>query len=337
MEPLSPAMTARPIDTPHTAISITPTTPRGRFAPTPSGRLHLGNLACSLLAWLSATQKGGEIILRIEDLDAARCSKEDAALAEADFAFLGLHYTEGGRMGGVHRPYTQSNCSDIYTQSFEKLVKMGLIYPCFCSRAALHAPNAPHASDGTFVYAGTCRGLNAAEIAEKTRTKAPAMRVKVPDKTISFYDGNLGYYAENLAHDCGDFVLRRGDGVYAYQLAVVVDDARMGVTEVVRGADLLPSAARQIYLYEQLGLPAPQFYHCPLLLAPDGRRLSKRDGDDSLQNLAKRYTAEEIIGKLAYAYQLQAEPRPCTAQSLVAGFDWAKVPKEDICLPAGLF
>ncbi len=310
---------------------------RGRFAPTPSGRLHLGNLACSLLAWLSARQKGGEIILRIEDLDAMRCSKEDAAQAEADFAFLGLTYAEGGKMSGAHEPYTQSNCSDIYTESFEKLVQKDLIYPCFCSRAALHAPNAPHAADGTFVYAGTCKALSPAEIAQKRKVKSPAMRLRVPNQTITFTDGNLGTYRENLATDCGDFVLRRGDGVYAYQLAVVVDDARMGVTEVVRGADLLPSAARQIYLYQLLGLPVPQFYHCPLLLAADGRRLSKRDGDDSLENLAKKYTAPEIIGKLAYVYGLQDAPRPRSAESLIATFDWAKVPQHDLRLPEGLF
>ncbi|MFI3168907.1 MAG: tRNA glutamyl-Q(34) synthetase GluQRS [Faecalibacterium sp.] len=310
---------------------------RGRFAPTPSGRLHLGNLACSLLAWLSAHSKGGAVILRIEDLDVARCSQTDAALAEADFAFLGLSYTEGGKMGGSHEPYTQSKCGDIYTKSYEKLAKMGLLYPCFCSRKELHNLNAPHAADGTFVYGGACRGLSAAQIAEKGRVKSPAMRLCVPDETITFTDGNLGIYSENLARDCGDFVVRRGDGIYPYQLAVVVDDARMGITEIVRGADLLPSAARQIYLYRLLGLPIPQFYHCPLLLAPDGRRLSKRDGDDSLAHLAAKYSAEEIIGKLAFVYGLQDAPTPRTAQSLVADFDWAKVPTQDICLPEGLF
>lgn len=310
---------------------------RGRFAPTPSGRLHLGNLACSLLAWLSAAQKGGEIILRIEDLDVDRCSKEDADFAEEDFSFLGLTYTEGGKMGGAHAPYTQSSCRDIYTKSYQKLAEMGLIYPCFCSRKELHALNAPHAADGTFVYGGVCRNLSAAEIAEKSKVKKPAMRITVPDETITFTDGNLGLYTENLARDCGDFVVRRGDGITPYQLAVVVDDARMGITEIVRGADLLPSAARQIYLYQLLDLPIPQFYHCPLLLAPDGRRLSKRDGDDGLANLAAKYSAEEIIGKLAFVYGLQDAPMPRTAQSLVADFDWAKVAKDDICLPEGLF
>ncbi len=277
------------------------------------------------------------MILRIEDLDAARCPAHYAEAAEADFAFLGLFYTEGGAQGGQHAPYTQSICGELYAEQYEKLVKMGAIYPCFCPRSALHAANAPHASDGTYVYGGACRALTAAQIAEKQRTKSPAMRVRVPDETITFTDGNLGTISENLARDCGDFVVRRGDGVFAYQLAVVVDDARMGITEVVRGADLCNSTARQIYLYRLLGLPVPQFYHCPLLLAPDGRRLSKRDGDVSLERLAQKYTPEEIIGKLAYAYGVQPTPTPCTAASLIETFNWANVPKQDICLPEGLF
>ena len=159
----------------------------------------------------------------------------------------------------------------------------------------------------------------------------------VPDEDITFTDGCMGEHTENLLQDCGDFYLRRADGVFAYQLAVVVDDARMGVTEVVRGSDLLSSTARQLYLYRLLGLQAPQFAHCPLLLAADGRRLSKRDGDQSLENLRAKYTAEEIVGKLAYAYGLQPEPAPRTPESLIPEFSWAKVPKEDVCLPEGLF
>ena len=177
----------------------------------------------------------------------------------------------------------------------------------------------------------------AAQIAEKRKKKAPAYRVRVPDEEITFLDGCMGPHTENLLRDCGDFYLRRADGVFAYQLAVVVDDARMGVTEVVRGSDLLSSTARQLYLYRLLGLQAPAFAHCPLLLAPDGRRLSKRDGDQSLENLREKYTAQEIVGKLAYAYGLQPEPAPCTPESLISGFSWAKVPKQDVCLPEGLF
>ena len=257
----------------------------GRFAPSPSGRLHLGNLACSLLAWLSAKSQGGRIVLRIEDLDAERCPRVYADLLEQDLAWLGLTWDEGGSTGGAHAPYYQSECGDIYTQSYRKLEQRGLVYPCFCSRSQLHAASAPHTSDGNVIYPGTCRGLTPEEIAEKRKKKAPAYRLMVPDEEITFTDGCMGTHTENLLRDCGDFYLRRADGVFAYQLAVVVDDARMGVTEVVRGADLLSSTARQLYLYRLLGLQPPRFAHCPLLLAADGRRLSKRDGGQSLENL----------------------------------------------------
>ena len=313
------------------------TGPVGRFAPSPSGRLHLGNLACSLLAWLSAKSQGGKIVLRIEDLDAARCPRIYADQLEEDLRWLGLVWDEGGSDGGPHGPYYQSECAGIYTESYRKLEQMGLVYPCFCSRAQLHAASAPHTSDGNVVYPGTCRNLTPAQIAEKSRTKAPAWRIKVPDEEIAFTDLCMGEHRENLLTGCGDFYLRRADGVFAYQLAVVVDDARMGVTQVVRGSDLLSSTARQIYLYRLLGLTPPSFAHCPLLLDAQGRRLSKRDGDQSLEHLRGRYTAPEIIGKLAYLYGLQDRPEPRTPESLLPDFDWAKVPKQDVYLEEGLF
>ena len=200
----------------------------GRFAPSPSGRLHLGNLACSLLAWLSARHAGGRIVLRIEDLDAERCPRKYADLLEEDLAWLGLVWDEGGSRGGPHGPYYQSECAEIYTRAYQMLEAQGLVYPCFCSRAQLHAASAPHTSDGNVVYPGTCRDLTPAQIAEKRRVKAPAYRLRVPDEVITFRDGCMGLHSENLLWDCGDFYLRRADGVFAYQLAVVVDDARMG-------------------------------------------------------------------------------------------------------------
>ena len=303
----------------------------GRYAPSPSGRMHLGNLMCCLLAWLSAKSKGGQVLLRIEDLDTQRCPRSYADAIVDDLAWLGL------AADGPTPPVYQSDRSEIYQRYFDELSRRGLVYPCFCSRSQLHAASAPHTSDGNVVYPGTCRGLTAAEIEEKRKKKAPAYRLMVPDEDITFVDGCMGPHTENLLHDCGDFYLRRADGVFAYQLAVVVDDARMGVTEVVRGSDLLSSTARQLYLYRLLGLQAPGFAHCPLLLAPDGRRLSKRDGDQSLENLRAKYTAQEIVGKLAYAYGLQPEPAPRTPESLVPDFAWTKVPKQDICLPEGLF
>ena len=303
----------------------------GRYAPSPSGRMHLGNLCCCLLAWLSAKSKGGQVLLRIEDLDTLRCPRVFADAIVDDLAWLGLSAD-----GPDPVPY-QSERSELYQHYYDVLADRGLVYPCFCSRSQLHAASAPHRSDGQVVYQGTCRGLSPEEIAAKRKTKAPAWRVQVPDEIIGFTDGHMGWYEENLARDCGDFYLRRGDGVFAYQLAVVVDDALMGVTEVVRGADLLSSTPRQLWLYRELGLPAPQFYHLPLLLAPDGRRLSKRDGDQSLANLRARFSPEEVVGRLAFAVGLQDAPRPRTPQSLVSDFSWARIPKHDILLPENLF
>ena len=303
----------------------------GRYAPSPSGRMHLGNLMCCLLAWLSAKSKGGQVLLRIEDLDTVRCPRVYADAIMDDLAWLGL------AADGPTPTVYQSERSEIYQRYYDILLKKGLVYPCFCSRSQLHAASAPHRSDGQVVYAGTCRGLSDAEVARRSLMRAPAFRVQVPDEEIAFTDGHLGRYAENLARDCGDFYLRRADGVFAYQLAVVVDDALMGVTEVVRGSDLMSSTPRQLWLYRELGLTAPQFYHLPLLLAPDGRRLSKRDGDQSLENLRARYTPQEIIGKLAYVCGLQDTPAPASPQELVPGFSWDKVPKQDILLPEGLF
>ena len=293
--------------------------------------MHLGNLFSSLLAWLSAKSKGGQVLLRIEDLDTLRCPRVFADAIVDDLAWLGLSAD-----GPDPVPY-QSERSELYQHYYDVLADRGLVYPCFCSRSQLHAASAPHRSDGQVVYQGTCRGLSPEEIAAKRKTKAPAWRVQVPDEVIGFTDGHMGWYEENLARDCGDFYLRRGDGVFAYQLAVVVDDALMGVTEVVRGADLLSSTPRQLWLYRELGLPAPQFYHLPLLLAPDGRRLSKRDGDQSLANLRARFSPEEVVGRLAFAVGLQDAPRPRTPQSLVSDFSWARIPKHDILLPENLF
>ncbi len=187
------------------------------------------------------------------------------------------------------------------------------------------------------VYAGTCRRLTAAEIAEKSRNRAPALRLITPEERWGFTDGHMGRYEENLAADCGDFLLQRSDGMFAYQLAVVVDDAAMGVTEVVRGADLLDSTPRQLYLYYLLGLTPPVFYHFPLLLTAEGRRLSKRDGAVGLDSLQDRLPPEEILGRLAFLAGFNPSAAPKTAAELLADFAWEKVPRQDIRIPAGLF
>lgn len=311
----------------------------GRFAPTPSGRLHLGNLFCSLLAWLSAKSLGGRMVLRMEDLDPARSRGEYSEAVERDLRYLGLDWDEGGTCGGgTSGPYEQGKRSAYYQQLLERLEEKGLVYPCFCSRAELHAADAPHASDGDPIYSGRCRTLTREETEQRARLRPPALRLRVPDEVLCFEDGHYGEMSQHLERECGDFILRRSDGVFAYQLAVVADDAAMGVTEVVRGRDLLSSTPRQLYLYRLLGFRPPAFYHTPLLLAPDGRRLSKRDGDLSLEALAARgLTGKEIVGRLAWCAGLLDRPEPALPEELLPLFSWKKVPHSDICLPEGLF
>ena len=311
---------------------------RGRFAPSPSGRMHLGNLFCALLSYLSVKSRGGEWILRIEDLDTARCRPDYARQVEEDLRWLGLAWDEGGSAGGPDAPYFQSERTALYEAALARLRGMGLVYPCFCTRAQLHAASAPHREDGLTVYPGTCRGLTPEDIARREAAgRKGALRLRVPEETVTFTDGHLGELTEYLPTDCGDFLLRRSDGLFAYQLAVVVDDAAMGVTEVVRGADLLSSTPRQVLLYELLGWEAPEFYHFPLLLSPDGRRLSKRDGDLGLGALRERYTPEEVVGKLAYLAGQNPGGGPRTPEALAEDFHWDAVPRRDIPLPEGLF
>lgn len=309
----------------------------GRFAPSPSGRIHLGNILCCLLAWLSVRQQAGRMVLRIEDLDTARCPQRYARQMMEDLYWLGLDWDEGPEVGGSNGPYFQSQRTDRYQAALERLEAQGLVYPCFCTRAELHAASAPHREDGQVIYPGTCRNLSAAQVAERSLRRAPALRLRVPEEEIGFTDGHLGTVRENLARTCGDFLLRRSDGMFAYQLAVVVDDAAMGIREVVRGADLLDSTPRQLYLYRLLDLTPPSFCHVPLLLAPDGRRLSKRDADAGLEVLQGRMSAQAVLGKLAYLAGFHPSAEPASAWELLAEFDWDKVPRTDIRLPEHFF
>lgn len=287
----------------------------GRFAPSPSGRMHLGNLFTALLAWLSVRSRNGKMILRIEDLDPQRSKAEFISALRDDLKWLGLDWDEEMPL--------QSERSAIYESYFKSLP----VYPCYCSRNELHTASAPHASDGTFIYAGTCRKLSEEERSQKTRS--PSWRVCVPDRDISFTDGVFGSQKENLQLECGDFILRRADGVYAYQLAVVCDDALGKITEVVRGMDLLGSTARQIWLYEMLGFPVPKFYHIPLLLAPDGKRLSKREKSLDMEHLRSRHRPEEIIGMLAHTAGLIPKAEPVHPSELVSSFSWDKILPEN--------
>ena len=303
------------------------TTPVGRFAPTPSGRMHLGNVFAALIAWLSVRSRGGALVLRMEDLDTQRTSEEYAAVLRQDLRWLGLNWDI--------ETQPQSQRSQVYDRYFDILERKGLLYPCYCTRSQLHSVNAPHLSDGTYVYPGTCRNLTEKEKAAFDRK--PAWRVKVPDRQWTVEDLVQGTYKENLAFDCGDFVVRRADGTYVYQLAVTVDDGEAGVTEVVRGTDLLSSAPRQMYLQELFGFDHPQYGHVPLLLAPDGRRLSKRDQDLDLGVLRQRMTAETLIGSLAHTAGLIDTPAPISAKELATEFSWEKLKKESIYLSADHF
>ncbi len=294
----------------------------GRFAPTPSGRMHLGNVFSALLAWLSVRAQGGEMVLRMEDLDTLRTSAEYAETLRADLAWLGLDYDR--------ETPPQSQRSETYDRYFEQLREMGLLYPCYCTRSQLHSVNAPHLSDGTYVYPGTCRDLTQAQRAAIHRP--PAWRVKVPDRLWSLDDRVQGHYELNLARECGDMVVRRADGVYVYQLAVTVDDGEAGVTEVVRGMDLLSSAPRQMYLQELFGFPHPVYAHVPMLLAPDGRRLSKRDQDLDLGELQKHLAPEAVVGRLAHAAGIIDRQTPVSARELVKEFTWQKIKGDAIYL-----
>lgn len=300
---------------------------KGRFAPTPSGRMHLGNLFAALLAWLDVRAVGGTMLLRIEDLDTVRCPPENAARLMDDLRWLGLDWDEGGD-GDQWR---QSARTAHYRAAFDRLERAGLVYPCYCTRAERLAASAPHREDGTVVYDGRCRRLTDGERAELERAgRRPAWRVRVPDRTVSVLDGHCGLYREDLLRGCGDFIVRRSDGVYAYQLAVVADDGAMGVTRVVRGRDLLSSAPRQTWLHEELGYQPPEFFHTPLLLAPDGRRLAKRDRDLDMAALRERYDPEELIGILAWWAGLLKKPQRVSAADLADGFSWDNVTREDI-------
>lgn len=294
--------------------------PIGRFAPTPSGRMHMGNLFAALLAWLSIRSKDGLLILRMEDLDTQRTNSGYADVLRRDLEWLGLTWDR--------ETEPQSRRTAQYEAVFEELNARGLLYPCYCSRNRLHSVNAPHAGENIFIYDGRCRNLTPEEWLKMERS--PAWRLRVPDREMSLTDGLQGLYQENLARDCGDFVLRRSDGMYVYQLAVVVDDAAAGVTEVVRGRDLLSSCPRQMYLQELLGYPAPMYYHVPLLLSADGRRLSKRDRDMDLSVLSQTMSPEDILGRLAFWAGLQKNDEATDLQILRECFSWNQVTREDI-------
>lgn len=292
----------------------------GRFAPSPTGRMHAGNIFAALVAWLVAKAQGGEIVLRIEDLDRDRSKQQFIDAAQRDFELLGLTWDRG--------PFFQHDRDEAYAEAYHALEERGLVYPCFCTRADLHAASAPHFGE-KLVYPGTCRDLTADEVAERLRRLAaegagrrPAHRVRVDGRRVEVEDLFQGAYAQKLDEECGDFLIRRSDGAFAYQLAVVVDDAAQGVNCVVRGIDLLPSSPQQAYLQDLLGLPRVAYGHVPLFVAPDGRRLAKRNRDAAFDELLARYrTPAGVIGHVAYIGGLIEADEPHAPEDLLASFD----------------
>ena len=298
---------------------------RGRFAPSPSGEMHLGNAGTALLAWLQVRSQRGTMVLRMEDLDPDRSRKHYAAQIMADLNWLGLDWDEGPDCGGPYRPYTQDERRGLYQRYLDSLTAQGIIYPCYCTRAEIMAAaSAPH--EGEAVYPGTCRKLAAGELAARQSVRKPALRLIVPDEVIEFQDGVYGNVVQNLTKECGDFTVLRSDGVHAYQLAVVVDDATMAITHVLRGDDLLSSTPRQIYLFRLLGFQPPEFTHVPLLCSPDGYRLSKRQKALSLAALAGRgVSPQEITGYLAFKAGLIEKREPVAAKELINEYSQAKL------------
>ncbi|WP_218091837.1 tRNA glutamyl-Q(34) synthetase GluQRS [Paenibacillus solanacearum] len=311
---------------------------RGRFAPTPSGPMHLGNALSALIAWLHIRKDGGQFILRIEDIDMQRSKPEYARQLLDDLRWLGIDWDEGPDVGGSYGPYVQSERLARYDSALHELEAAGRVYPCYCSRAELTAiAGAPHgiASEGP-VYAGMCRRLTPAERMAKSAAKTPSLRFAVPDAPLRFVDEIQGPQ-QAPAGSGGDFVVKRADGMFGYQLAVVVDDAAMRVTHVVRGGDLLDSTPRQLWLYEALGLPAPAFAHVPLLLGEDGRKLSKRHGAVALRELREAGAApEQVVGWLAHICGLRDRLQPAKTTELLADFRLDRIAKQPIVASGSL-
>ena len=290
---------------------------RGRFAPSPTGRMHAGNIFAALMSWLIVKSQGGRIILRIEDLDVERSKQQWVDQVQRDFEFLGLTWDEG--------PFFQQNRFGVYEDAFHELTSAGEVYPCFCTRADLHAASAPHRGEKP-VYPGTCRGLSSDEIAKRSATRRPSWRIAVPDVIVALDDLAQGPFEQNLSRECGDFVIRRSDGLFAYQLAVVVDDAEQGVNCIVRGMDLLVSTPQQLFLQEALDLPHPAYAHVPLIVGEEDRRLSKRDRDAGLDELVTRFkTPEAIVGHIAAIAGLIDEETSLSCDEMLDLFDVTKL------------
>ena len=293
---------------------------RGRFAPSPTGELHLGNARTALLCWLWARSAGGQCLLRVEDIDAPRVRPGMAEQQMDELRWLGLFF-DG-------EPVWQSRRTHLYEEALQRL--RDHVYECFCSRAEIAAAaSAPQGDEGPR-YPGTCASLTRAQREERRRLRPPALRLRVPPGPIGFEDEILGHQSFDTQALVGDFVLRRADGIFAYQLAVAVDDGAMGITQVLRGADLLSSTARQILLHRLLRQREPRWAHAPLVLSASGERLSKRDRSLSLSALRKSGTdPRRVVADLARLSGLRPQG-PCKPSELLEGFSLANVPRATV-------
>lgn len=321
--------------------------PRGRWAPSPTGWLHVGNARTALVAWLSVRAAGGTFLWRLEDLDPPRIVAGTAEGGMEDLAWLGLDWDEGPDVGGSYAPYQQSQRSERYAQALRRLVAAGRLFPCERSRkevAEAAVSSAPHGGDdareGVLPYPKSLRpqrlvpGWFDALTDSSAREPGAALRFLVEDPPVTFQDRLFGEITERLDETVGDFVLRRRDGLWAYQLAVVVDDLEMGVTEVVRGADLLDSTARQIQLFEALGGRAPEWGHVPLVRNAKGEKLSKRDEALTLRSIrAAGVPPEILVGWMGASLGLLDRAEPCRAEELIPRFSWDRLSREDTTLP----
>lgn len=296
----------------------------GRYAPSPTGALHLGNLRTAIAAWASVRSRGGRFLLRIEDLDRDRCSRQFEARQLADLERIGLTWDEA--------PIRQSERREVYAKALDRLALARMAYPCFCSRRDIAAAlSAPH-GDGGNAYPGTCAGLPW-EVAQEriSRGERHSWRMRIDTAPAQLFDGFMGPVETNLAFDGGDFVIRRADGYFAYQLVCAVDDAMTGMTEVLRGGDLLISGARQAHVIAALGLSVPRYLHLPLLYRADGERLAKRIGSEDLEAMESQgYSPAAVRSYLAYTLGLAELGEPVSMDEVARRWDLHRIPRGEV-------